>query len=347
MTAPGAGVPARWLERAPAEWPALLASDLSASGAHRPGVWAAFTAAHAALESRVVVAQEHGRIIGGAAVVLEHRAGLRWLHALPMLLPAAPVALPGRHAEVDACVARAFESLACAERVVGGEWSLHRAGGPAVDEAAIAVLGGETRWFESAIVDLDQGAEGALKRMERKHRQALSHARRQRLVFQEEPAALDAAYALHVAQGRVWGAHRPMPLELSRRLLADAPGGPHARLFTLRDTQGVMSAALALDGPHDLFVWWSGTHRDGRRRQAFTLLLWRIVEWAAAQGRLRVDLGASTGLSLVATFKQSLGARGARFPVRWLDDRRASAHGRLLGRLQRIARAGRPRGEGA
>jgi hypothetical protein len=342
-----AGIHTRVLERAPQDWGALLAADPASSGAHRPGVWAAFTAASAALESRVVVVEEQGRSIGGAALVIEQRAGFRWLHALPMLLPAAPIALPGRHAEVDLAVASAFDALAREEGIVGGEWSLNRAGGPAVRDAALAALGGETRWFESAVVDLKDGPEGALKRMERKHRQSLAHARRQRLAFAEEPAALEAAYALHVTQSRAWGGHRPLPLELSRRLLADTPAGPHARLFTLRDAQGVLSSALAIDGPHDLFVWWSGTHPAGRRRQAFTLLLWQIIEWAAAHGRTRVDLGASTGLSLVATFKQALGARGERFPVRWLDDRYAPSHARLLARLQRYARAGRPQGERA
>lgn len=341
------GIHTHVVERAPRDWGALLAADPAAGGAHRPGVWAAFTSASAALESRVVVVEEQGRTIGGAALVIEQRAGFRWLHALPMLLPAAPVALPGRHAEVDLAVARAFDALARQEGIVGGEWSLHRAGGPVVSEDALAAIAGESRWFESAVVDLQGGPEGALKRMERKHRQALAHARRQRLAFSEEPAALEAAYALHVTQSRAWGGHRPLPLELSRRLLADAPDGPLARLFTLRDTQGVLSSALAIDGPHDLFVWWSGTHPDGRRRQAFTLLLWQIIEWAAAHGRMRVDLGASTGLSLVATFKHALGARGERFAVRWLDDRYAPAHARMLAKLQRYARARRPQGERA
>ena len=212
---------------------------------------------------------------------------------------------------------------------------------------ALTSVSGETRWFESAVVGLDGGVEGARGRMERKHRQSLQHARRQGLRFAEAPAALEQAYALHVAQARLWNGHRALPLELSRRLLADAPGGVHARLFTLSDARGVVSGALAIDGPHDLFVWWSGTHPDGRRRQAFTLLLWEIIEWAAAHGRRRVDLGASTGLAFVANFKQSLGARADRFPVRWLDDRHAPAHARLLAWLQRRARAGRPRGEAA
>ena len=103
----------------------------------------------------------------------------------------------------------------------------------------------------------------------------------------------------------------------------------------------------ALDGPHETFVWWSGTHAQGRRTGALPLLLWSIVEWAAGEGRLRVNLGASTGLSLVASFKSSFGATGVRYPVRWLDASHATLPARAVAWLQSRVRRGRPRGEAA
>jgi GNAT superfamily N-acetyltransferase len=120
-----------------------------------------------------------------------------------------------------------------------------------------------------------------------------------------------------------------------------------ARLFTLRSPEGVVSATLALDGPHETFVWWSGTHPSARRRGAFVRLLWGVAEWAAARGRLRLNLGASTGLPHVAAFKSSLGAEGERYAVRWLGAEHASTAGRLLARAQAWRRRGRPRGERA
>lgn len=337
---------ARWLDRAPADWPALLSADPSSTAAHRPEVWAAFAAVQPGVEVRVAVVERDGRLLGGAPAVLERRAGLHWLHALPMMLPAAPLAHEGEHARVDALVAGAFDALAREARVVGGEWSLYREARAPVAPDDVGRVAGETRWLEAAIVDLTGGVEAAVNRGARKHRQALHHARRRGgLAFAESPAMLDAAYALHVAQSRRWRGHRALPIELSRRLLAGAD--PVARLFGLRDRQGLVSAALALDGPNETFVWWSGTHPDGRRRQAFTLLLWNIVEWAAARGRARVNLGASTGLEQVAAFKQALGAEGFRYPVRWLAPRNRAPHARAIAWLQTRLRRGRARGEAA
>lgn len=210
----------------------------------------------------------------------------------------------------------------------------------------LALVPGETRRFEAALLPLEHGLEARRAAMGRKQRQSLDQASARGLAFAEDATALDEAYALHVAQSRHWPGHRALPLELSRRLLAARDHGtPVARLFTLRDARGLVSAALALDGAHETFPWWSGTHPDGRRSQAFTLLMWRIAEWAAAHGRRRVNLGASTGLGGVSAFKKSLGAALEGYPVRWLDARHAPWSGRVLAGLQAWRRRGRPRGE--
>jgi hypothetical protein len=340
-------VTTRWLDGAPGGWGDLLVADPSACATHRPEVWRAFREALPGLSLRVCVVEQEGRLLGGAPVLLERRGGFHWLHALPMLLPGTPLARPGAHARVDAEVAAAFASLAAECGAVGGEWALYRAGGPAVDPAALAALGGETRALEAAVVELSDGLEAARRRVDRKHRQEIRRAREHGLVFAEEPAALEPAYALHAAQGHRGRWHRALPLELSRRLLRGGEAGPPARLFTLRLRGELVSAALALDGPHETFVWWSGTHESGRRLHAFPRLLWDIVEWAAGEGRARVNLGASTGLGQVAAFKHSLGAAGVRYPVRWLDARHAPAAARAIAWAQALLRRRRPRGEAA
>lgn len=338
---------ARWRDGAPEGWGGLLAADPSAAPSHRPEVWEAFAAALPGLTPRVVTVEDGGRLLGGAPLLVERRGGLHWLHALPMLLPGAPVAAPGAHARVDAVVAAAVADLARELGAVGGEWSLWRPEGPAVDPAALAPLGGETRTLEAALVRLAGGPEAALARVDRKHRQEMRRARERGLAFAEEPDSLEACYALHVAQGAHWSGHRALPLALSRRLLGAGGAAPVARLFTLRAGGELVSGALALDGPHETFVWWSGTHPGGRRLHAFPLLLWSIVEWAAAAGRARVNLGASTGLAQVASFKHSLGAEAVRYPVLWLDARHAPAPARAVAWAQARLRRGRPRGEAA
>ena len=193
---------------------------------------------------------------------------------------------------------------------------------------------------------LGAGTEAARAAMSRKQRQALEHARDRGYEFREDADALDEAYALHLAQSGRWARHLPMPLELSRRLLVAPPDacGPVARLFTLRSRDGLISATLVLDGPHETFAWWSGTHAQGRRTQAFALLLWSAIEWAAARGRRRFNLGASAGLAAVSSFKRSLGAEAFEFPVSWLDARHAVWPGRAVAALQSLARRGRATG---
>jgi hypothetical protein len=324
----------------PDGWDTLLARDPNATAAHRPALWRAF-AATLPMRLAFVGAMGGGALQGGAPVLIERRAGLSWLRALPMLLPAAPLALEGRRAEVDAAVARGIGGLQRRLRVVGGEWAVYRPHDPPPDDTVLAACGGETRAMEAACVDLGGGIEAARGRMDRKTRQDVRRAARH-LRFEEAPAALEEAYALYARQARRWGAHRPLPLELSRRLLAG--DAPPARLFAVRDARGLLSATLALDGARETMLWWSGSHTEARHRGAFPFLLWSVVEWAAAAGRARVNLGASAGRSPVAEFKASLGARGLRYPVRWLDARYASPAGRVVAALQSRARLGRDRG---
>lgn len=333
------------LDHVPAGWDDLLAADPSASPSHRPEVWSAIAAAIPGFEWRLLAHETEAGLVAGAPVVLSRRGPFRWLHALPWLLPAAPLARPGGHASADAAIARAFVALACAERVVGGEWSLYRPEGPEPSGAVLAGVPGETRWFDAALLRLDHGLDAVRARMSRKQRQALEHARARGWAFADEPEAVDEAHALHLAQSHAWSGHQPLPLELSRRLLAVRGEPPVARLFTLRSRHGLVSATLALDSRHETFVWWSGTHAEGRRGQAFAFLLWRICEWAAARGRRRLNLGASTGLPHVAAFKAALGAEAFRYPVRWLDARAAPWPGRAIAALQRAVRRGQPRGE--
>ena len=70
------------------------------------------------------------------------------------------------------------------------------------------------------------------------------------------------------------------------------------------------------------------------------------MEWAAARGRTRVNLGASSGLPGVSSFKRSLGVTTVRYPAIRLDDRFANAAGRAVARLQtRVTRGRTPGGD--
>ena len=335
-----------------------MAADPCATAAHRWRLCRVLAQTLPALETRFVAVEREGRLVGGAAVVIERRAGFHWLHSLPFLLPGAPLAAEGARGAVDEAVARALGALQRELRAVGGEWSLYRFGEAAPAPEAVGALSGETRMAETAVVDLADGLEAAWRRMERKTRQAIHGARAAGLVFAEDAESLPEAYALYTRQARAWRGHRPRPVELSRRLLAlpvgagsggaaSGAGAPLARLFTVRDARGLLSAVLALDHPRELMPWWSGTHPDARGREAAVLLLASVVEWAARAGRSRVNLGGSAGLVTLAAFKRALGATAVSHPVRWLDARHASPAGRMIAAVQAGLRGRRARGGAA
>ncbi len=338
-----------------------MEADPCATAAHRGRLCSILAQTLPAMEPRFVAVEREGRLVGGAPVMIERRAGFHWIHSLPFLLPGAPLAEAGARLEVDAAVARGIAGLQRELRAVGGEWSLYRFREEPLGAGTIEAVGGETRIAETAIVDLAEGLPVAWSRMERKTRQAIRGARASGLVFAEEPLALPEAYALYLRQSRAWKGHRARPVELSRRLLSPpaaavpGPGGgpasgagdPLGRLFTVRDGRGLLSAVFALDHPREVMLWWSGTHPDARGRQAFALLLGSVVEWAARAGRLRVNLGGSAGLPAVSAFKRALGAVAQLHPVLWLDARHATAAGRLVAAVQARMRRRRARGEPA
>jgi CelD/BcsL family acetyltransferase involved in cellulose biosynthesis len=336
----------RVLDGPPGGWNGLLAAAPAATPAHRPALWTALAAVLPGVNVRCLAIEAEGALVGGMPVLVERRAGFHALHALPFLLPGAPLARAGSHAAVDAAMGAGLGALQDELRAMGGEWALYRPGGPPVAQSALVPVAGETRWFEAALVGLTDGLEAAWARVDRKARQEIRQAG-ERLVCAQEPDAVEEAYALHVRQSRNWGTHRPLPLELSRRLLADAGDGlgPVARLFTARRGGALVCATLVLDHPRESMPWWSGADPEARRLRAFPFLLWSVVEWAHAAGRARVNLGASGGRDSVSAFKDSLGARMERYPVRWLGAARASAPGRALAALQRRVRVGRARGE--
>ena len=297
-----------WREGPPPGWSELLRDDPNATPAHLPELWEALAGVLPGHAVRFAAVEEGGELVGGAAALVERRAGLHWIHGLPMVLPGTPLARAGRHEDVDRAVASAYEWLRRELGAAGGEWSLYRPRGPAVVAAALEIPAGETRTLDSAVVDLTGGVPAAWRRVDRKTRQDIQRARERGLWFGEDPERCDEAWGLHAAQARGRRGPAPLPLELSRRLIARGV----ARLFAVGDAGGLLSATLALDHPRETLVWWSGTHPAGRGTHAFPLLLWSVIEWAAGAGRERVNLGASPGLDPVAAFKRSLGAPRAR-----------------------------------
>ncbi len=340
-------IAARWLESPPRGWDALLAEDPNAAPAHRPELARAFASTLPGMTPAWIAVEEDDTLIGGAPVMVERRGGFHWLHAMPFLLGGAPLARPGAHARVDRAVAATLEACARDLAAVGSQWVLYRPQGPEPAAAALALVSGETRVAESAILDLESGLEAAWGRADRDARHAIGQARRRGLRAAEEPEALEEAYALYAGQARAWRAHRPRPLELWRRLLDADAGEPAARLFTVRDGRGLLAVVLTLIHPREALAWLSGTHPAGRPGHAFPLLLWSVAEWAKDAGCTRLNLGASAGRRDLMSFKDDLGARVHRYPVRWIGAAHAGWLGRRVAALQAWQRRRRRGGDPA
>jgi hypothetical protein len=343
------GIRGRWLATPPHGWEALCAADPDATPAHQPALAAAFAATQSGTVAQFLALERNGELRGGMPIVVQRRAGFHWLLAMPSSLPGSPLAFDrAEREEIDLAAAIALDALAAELGSVGGLWVCYRPAGPPVLDAALRIVSGETRRFEAAHMPLGGGLEPLLQRMDRKTRKEIRQAREQGLRVVEAPGELETVYALYRAQSRSWRNHRALPLELLRRILLPRTGGsgaPLARLFVASDRRGVLAGVLALDSPCETLPWWSGTHPDARLAHAFPLLLWSLIEWAHAHGRVRVNLGASADRGAVLAFKESMGAVAFQYPVRWLDARYAPLAGRAVAALQERVRRSRPRGE--
>ncbi len=336
------GLSCRWQSWPPPEWLRLLEQDPWASFAHHPDFLRALVEVLPGYEARFLEVREGDELIGGAPVVLERRAAWCWWHLMPFLLPGNPLATEGHHAEVDrACaeeLARGLEEYP----TLGGEWVGYRSGDPPL-LGALQTVPGETRFLKAYTLDLSQGLDPAWKRMDRETRREIRHSGQRGVRIASESEALEEGYALHRRQARDWPGHRPLPLELSRRLLTME----RSVLLTARDGGGLLAAVLGLASRREAFVWWSGAHPASRATHAYAALMWGAAEWARSSGCDRLSLGASTGLETVEAFKLNLGARPWDYPVRWLAARSSGPLGRLVGALQTRRRRGRHRGEPA
>jgi len=335
-----------WLTSPPAGWDDLCRDAADLTAAHRPELAIALAATQPGFSAEWFAVESQGRLLGGLPVVIERRAGFHWIHAMPFGLPGAPLCRNGADAEVDRAAAAALEDRARDLGAVGGAWVFYRPDGPACQPATLELVNGETRVLESSLLDLGGGVPAAWERLDRDARAAIRHARSRGLRFAEDPEALEEAYTLYLAQARGWSGHRPRPLELWRRLLL--PGDAAlARLFTVRDSGGLVAAVLALVAPRDALAWLSGVRPVARAHHAFSLLLWSLAEWCGARGIVTLNLGGSAPSGGIATHKEDLGARRYRHPVRWIGPAHAGPLGRWVGWLQNRAGRGRTRGEPA
>ena len=312
--------------------------------AHRAEVHEALVAVATSAERRYVVAERDGVAIGGAPAVIERRAGAHWLHALPHLLPAAPISSPGERADRRP------------PRVRGG--SRHFSARPARRWGVVALPPIGCRLGRRAGVRArrdphGEGGAASLRpdeaiesRLDRDARHSYRRAQASGLAFAEEPEALEEVYALYVAQSRRWRGHRPLALELSRRLIAargSNGSGPVARLFTARDGRRLLVGILVLEHPRGALLVVERL-APGRARTARV----PVADAAASPQTRRAAASRASTSAAAPGFPASRrsGARSARadvsYPVCWLDARFRDVDGPRAGRAPVAAPAASP-----
>ncbi len=162
---------------------------------------------------------------------------------------------------------------------------------------------------ETAVIDLTDGYEAVMARMNGVTRRMAGQAMRRGVTCGRERGAqaVDAYYALLVEAGRHWGLNR---LPISRRLLdaVAAFGGDDVQVWFAYVDGRRIAGGIVLFGSEELFFWSAAMlAADGGYRPSNALNC-RLLQAACERGIRWYNLGASEGLPGVRRFKHDLGA---------------------------------------
>lgn len=162
---------------------------------------------------------------------------------------------------------------------------------------------------ETAVIDLDGGAEAALGRLAGISRRMAGQAMRRGVTCapSTENDAVDAYYAMLESSARRWGAQSPhIPRALLEAVLRH--GGSDAEIWFARHEGQRIAGGVVFYGREEFFFWSAAMlHEFGRLRPSNALNV-ALIEAAATRGMRWYNLGSSEGLPGVARFKRDLGA---------------------------------------
>jgi len=164
------------------------------------------------------------------------------------------------------------------------------------------------REVHAACFELDDGYEGFLRDVyprNRRNESTRSERRGLSIEWDERPEYVQAVQRLYAERSIEWG-QTVLTLEFWSRLLQVLPG---FHLAVAVENGEVVGGHLCCQFGDELFAWIGTTLR---RKQTYpaALLVREEVRFVGEKGLRTLNLGASDGLSGVASFKKLLGATG-------------------------------------
>ena len=172
-----------------------------------------------------------------------------------------------------------------------------------------SIEGWSSRRFDASIVDLREGPDAALARMDGKSRRMAGQAERRGVVcvLQTDAAAIDSYYDLLVLSSKRWGKDKPIVSKTFLRSLVEH-GGADVEIWLARYEGTTIAGLIGLYGTHECYVWSAVMDPDKAVLRPHNLLHLRLIQAAAARGMQWYNLGSSEGLPNVKRFKDGLGA---------------------------------------
>ena len=170
------------------------------------------------------------------------------------------------------------------------------------------------RAHETAVVDLRDGADAALGRVEGIFRRMAGQAERRGVDCAPcgDGSAVDRYYALLEASAARWGLERP---PISKALIAALRefGGPDVEIWFARADDRDVAGGVVFYGATELFFWSAAMLAEYGRLRPSNALNVALIRAAAARGMSWYNLGSSEGLPGVARFKKEIGAQGVAY----------------------------------
>jgi len=191
--------------------------------------------------------------------------------------------------------------------------------------------------FDASIIDLADGADVAIERMDGKSRRMAGQAVRRGVECRQstDTAAIDAYYELLSMSTRRWGKEAPV---VSKRFLQAlvAHGGADVEIWLAHFEGKPIAGLIGLYGSQECYVWSAALDIEMAVLRPHNILHMTLMRAAAARNVRWYNMGSSEGLPNVKRFKDALGA--ATVPYRRLSRESALYRWYTRFRLRRSSR---------
>ncbi len=206
---------------------------------------------------------------------------------------------------------------------------------PQCDQAGVD-LGGERHADETSIIDLSDGADAAIARMDGRSRRMAGQAVRRgvRPYKADAAGAVDAYYGILLQSAQRWGLNEPtIPKNLIEAVVRH--GGSDVEIW-LADCDGVAAAGgVVLFGSQEMYFWSAAMRAEYANARPSNALNVALLHAAANRGTRWYNMGSSSGLEGVQQFKDRLGAVRVPYVTQVIERRTFAAYRAIAARLRR------------